>query len=1593
MRHLKHLLALLCVLLASQAAWAQSDGGSVGSVSWNYWTSGKLSITGSGSMKASTAQTSSTTYGFDKYKGSITTIEIGDNITEISPYAFDGFTALTTVTWGPALKTIGAGAFQNCTGLKGDFDLGSITTMGDYAFSGTNITSVTIPSGVTTIPANAFTGCTKLTSVKGCSGVQTIGTYAFYNTGLTSFTIPSKVTSLGGGVLGKTPNLTTITSSSTSFTVASGVLYDKDKTSIIASVSTITSLDIPKTVTYIGSYSFQNRKQLTSVTGGYKLTSMGYSVFDGCDKMKYIFINQPSSISLMANSGNSNTFAGLPSTCRIYIPNATTISNVKNTDATVINNRLGTSSVCWYIDNATLYLLPISSATGAVAMPNATSSALWEYSKYSSEIKKVKPDLMINVSGTYCRLNSIGAYAFYNMSDLVSLNCYNMDEVTKIGNYAFANTGLNTISESSIYAGKVSTIGSYAFYNTKFTTLSLTSFTALKTIESNAFRSVPLTSISLPSTVESIGIGAFQSTKLETFAIPSSLKTLSDGRGSALWGTTTLKSITGGSTVYTVKGNGVYKNTTLVQGCKNTVIQSNTTELTANCLANMGLTTITIPNSVTSISGLGDNTFSYIYDNRTSAANVDPSTYQVSDKTTVKVFVLNSDIRTKYVNAGYTAANVMVTSCGDKATWKFDPATGTLSIMGSGAIKASGSGNFPWNAVMSQIKTLKIEAAITTIPAYAFYNATNLSSTDVSVNDEVTSIGDYAFSNTALTSYAFQNTLTSIGNYAFQNTKLTSVTIPKSVTSLSVNAFANVQTLATISVEAGNTYYKSQNNALLNYAGTTLYVLAKNATEIPSSVTTIAANALCHGKTTVTIPASVTTYNSNWAANASQITKLTVLSENKPGSFGNLNTSSCEVHIGSPVQSTANTIYNNWSSFSKKVYDYCGTNLTWSVSSNKLTITKVDEAGSDGVMWNFTSSSTAATLPWYSNKSTLTSVVINNGVTTIGNSAFQNCGNITSVTIPNSVTMIGTAAFSGTGLKSVTLPAALTSIGEAAFQSTAITSITIPATVTVIGTWGPNSIQTVKVDAANTKFTSQDKSGKELNMLMSKDNKSLYLCPSTTESVALPTGMTTVNSGSFNGAVGKLTIPSTVTSMQSWPTSATSIHASNEPTSYVAVPSSLKSVKVYASSATVQTKYKGLGFTNVVVGTSCGEKASYFFENGVLTIVGSGAVSSAPWLSDANIGAAKIKRVVVENGITQVTAAGAFKDCSNMTSVKLPEGLNKLEGTSFNGCSSLKSVTLPSALNSTGNYGSAFAFDNTGVESVKVNGSYVSTDKNGNEANVIVVKSDNALRYSVSPNILPNIATVTYHCIKAQSVTDFNIPASVTAINANSFSNLTIKNIYSASTATIPATAFSATDKTKAKVYVASDAIKAKFVAAGFTEANIKVATGQCGADMYYYVNGKKLIIFGGGDMYESGLTWAGGATAANAFTSIQFVGNAINTIGKNAFSACTAVKGEIVIPASVTKIGAGAFGSTLITSVVANGQKPASMAATGFTADVYAKASLVVPNDSRDSYLEATGWENFGGVQTNEEVANPYDLNKDGRVNGTDVNFLKGKF
>ena len=204
----------------------------------------------------------------------------------------------------------------------------------------------------------------------------------------------------------------------------------------------------------------------------------------------------------------------------------------------------------------------------------------------------------------------------------------------------------------------------------------------------------------------------------------------------------------------------------------------------------------------------------------------------------------------------------------------------------------------------------------------------------------------------------------------------------------------------------------------------------------------------------------------------------------------------------------------------------CGDNLTWTLDDNgTLTILGT------GAMNNYAYSSFA---PWYNNRSSIKKVVIEQGVTTIGNYAFEGCASLTSVIIPDSVTTIGNYAFEGcASLTSITIPDSVTTIGNAAFiNCSSLTSITIPDSVTTIGynafswCW---KLTSITVDAENQNYSSQD------GVLFNKDKTTIGCYPAgkTVTTYTIPDSVTTIGGCAFDycTSLTSVTIPDSVTTI------------------------------------------------------------------------------------------------------------------------------------------------------------------------------------------------------------------------------------------------------------------------------------------------------------------------------------------------------------------------------------------------------------------------------------------------------------------------------
>ena len=218
----------------------------------------------------------------------------------------------------------------------------------------------------------------------------------------------------------------------------------------------------------------------------------------------------------------------------------------------------------------------------------------------------------------------------------------------------------------------------------------------------------------------------------------------------------------------------------------------------------------------------------------------------------------------------------------------------------------------------------------------------------------------------------------------------------------------------------------------------------------------------------------------------------------------------------------------------------CGENVTYSLdtSTGELVISGTGD---------MTDYSLYIYAPWHSNSSSIKTVTISSGVTSIGNDAFSDCTSLTSVTIPNSVTSIGDYAFSEcSSLTSVTIPDNVTSIGDRAFEDcSSLTSVTIPDSVTSIGSHAfydcnnltsvtiPNSVTSIGESAFDGTAYYNDISNWENNEVLYIGNHLIKVKTTIRGDYSIKENTICIADSAFGGCdnLTSITIPNSVTSI------------------------------------------------------------------------------------------------------------------------------------------------------------------------------------------------------------------------------------------------------------------------------------------------------------------------------------------------------------------------------------------------------------------------------------------------------------------------------
>ena len=300
----------------------------------------------------------------------------------------------------------------------------------------------------------------------------------------------------------------------------------------------------------------------------------------------------------------------------------------------------------------------------------------------------------------------------------------------------------------------------------------------------------------------------------------------------------------------------------------------------------------------------------------------------------------------------------------------------------------------------------------------------------------------------------------------------------------------------------------------------------------------------------------------------------------------------------------------------------CGDKLTWSLSDDgTLTISGT------GKMKDYGDNYGMSVAPWYVGSSQVKTVIIEDGVTSIGDRAFDGCTKLTRVVIPDSVTSIGYSSFRGCySLPSVAIPDSVTSIGDSAFAyCKVLTGITLSGSVTSIGSCAFQSCDSL------TSVTMQN------GVTDIGDNAFTY-CKNLT-SVTIPNSVKTIGTSAFYNCAGltRVTIPSSVTRIE-------------------------------------QDTFKGCsGLTSVTIsaGVTSIESGAFRDCTSLTSVTIPGSVTSIEGYAFAYCSA--LTSLIIHDGTTSI-GISAFMNCTSLGSVTIPRSVTDIGGYAFGSCRSLADV-------------------------------------------------------------------------------------------------------------------------------------------------------------------------------------------------------------------------------------------------------------------------------------------------------------------------------
>ena len=1035
------------------------------------------------------------------------------------------------------------------------------------SFSAIEIDGVIQPSVVT-----AYTfDTTGNHTVKYYLKNTTIGYSAFtYCTSLTSIDIPNSVTRIGDDAFSDCTSLT-------SCTIGSGVTTIGEEAFI--GCSGLTSIDIPNSVTSIGRGAFNSCSSLTSINIPSGVTSIGRSTFAYCSGLTSIDI--PSGVTSIGFSA-FRSCSGLTS---IVIPDSvTSIDDSAFERCTSLTSIVIPDSVT-YIDN---YAFGYCSSLTSITVEATTPPALGDTAVFG-----------------------------YTNNCPIYVPCDSVDTYKTTTNWRSYSSRIQAMHATSVELDT--------------NTLQLLEY------ETHAFSATVLP-------VGACDNVTWSSSDNNVVSVDSNGVASGVSAGNA---TVTVTTVDGGYTdscSLTVGNNYKVIKYTATSKLAETTSTGNTSGLHVNAFSGTSGQKLTIV-SHTFENGVG----TVLFNNEVASIGA----YAFYSATTMTSIVMPSGVTSIGSNAFYQCSSLTSIDIPDSVT----------SIGGYVFMYCSG------------MTTCTIGSGVTSIGAYTFFYCSGLTSIDIP--DSVTSIGNQAFALcTSLTSIVIPDNVTSIGDNAFQTCSgLTSCTIGSGVTSIGNNAFHQCYRLTNVNIP--NSVTSIGQSAFGYCSGLT-------SIDIPNSVTSIGNRVFfyCSGLRSITVEATTPpTLGGNAAFDVTNNCPIYVPCD----SVDTYKAAGYWSDYASRIQA----IPSSCPPYVEGVFNVTDTTNPTRIASATTGFSKIEIDGVEqqSVTTGYTFSTTGEHTVKYTltnptsigngafrECSGLTSINIPSGVTSIGYSAFYNCTSLSSCTIGSGVTSIGEYAFRYcSGLTSIDIPSGVTSIGIGTFQNCAsLTSIVIPNSVTSIGSGmcsGCTSLSSCTIGSGVTSI----------------GNSAFLNCTSLT-SIEIPDSVTSISQGAFGycSSLTSCTIGSGVITIGTsgfWGCSGlTSIDIPDSVTSI--------GVEAFYGCSGLTSCTIGSGVTSIGDDAfiNCHGLTSIVIPSGV-TYINDGAFNGCTSLTSCTIGdsvtsignyvfsnCTSLTSIDIPSGVTSI-GNSAFERCTSFTSIDIPDSVTSIGNYAFYDCTGLTSIT------------------------------------------------------------------------------------------------------------------------------------------------------------------------------------------------------------------------------------------------------------------------------------------------------------------------------